>query len=224
MVEDDHLDRCDFLRAILCIGDLCLRKREGVDSHPGDFLFRNDVYGCIRYPRGGNRRPAFDLSFAACGGIESSLAFATNISYTPLAKRTSLYTNFGTNFSSIAGCRTNVSWLILMADKVDFSARYGSWAIVAGASEGLGAAYAGELASRGLNLILVARRSELLQALASHLSKKYNVEIKTIVADLSALDAAKQILRDTNELEIGLLVYNAAFSAIGPFLERSLDD
>ncbi len=111
-----------------------------------------------------------------------------------------------------------------MADKVDFSARYGSWAIVAGASEGLGAAYAGELASRGLNLILVARRSELLQALASQLSKRYNVQIKTIVVDLSALDAAEQILRDTNDLEVGLLIYNAAFSAIGPFLERSLDD
>ncbi len=111
-----------------------------------------------------------------------------------------------------------------MADKVDFLARYGSWAIVAGASEGLGAAYAEELALRGLNLILVARRSELLQALASQLSKRYNVQIKTIVVDLSALDAAEQILRDTNDLEVGLLIYNAAFSAIGPFLERSLDD
>src|SRR6266508_5529209 len=111
-----------------------------------------------------------------------------------------------------------------MADKVDFLARYGSWAIVAGASEGLGAAYAEELALRGLNLILVARRSELLQALTSQLSKRYNVQIKTIVVDLSALDAAEQILRDTNDLEVGLLIYNAAFSAIGPFLERSLDD
>lgn len=111
-----------------------------------------------------------------------------------------------------------------MANKADFFARYGSWALVAGASQGLGAAYAEELASRGLNLILVARRSELLQSLASQLSKKYNVEVKTIVLDLSALGAAEKILRDTNDLEVGLLVYNAAYSAIGPFLERPLED
>jgi len=111
-----------------------------------------------------------------------------------------------------------------MVDKIDFASRYGSWGIVAGASEGLGAAYPEELASRGLNLVLVARRGELLQSLAWGLSKKYNIEIKTIVLDLSAVDAAEQILRDTKDLEIGLLVYNAAFSAIGPFLERPLED
>jgi uncharacterized protein len=51
-----------------------------------------------------------------------------------------------------------------MADKENFAARYGPWAIVAGASEGLGAAYAEELAARGLNLILIARRPEVLQS------------------------------------------------------------
>lgn len=111
-----------------------------------------------------------------------------------------------------------------MADKSKFASRYGSWAIVAGASEGLGAGYAQELASRGLNLILIARRYELLQSLASELSTKYNVETKIIVLDLSEADAAEQIVQDTNQLEIGLLIYNAAFSAIGPFLDRSLDD
>lgn len=108
--------------------------------------------------------------------------------------------------------------------KVDLAARYGSWAIVAGASEGIGAAYAEELAVRGLNLILIARRSELLQSLASRLSKKYTVEIKSIALDLSASEAAEQILRATNNLEIGLLIYNAAFSAVGPFLERPVED
>lgn len=108
--------------------------------------------------------------------------------------------------------------------KVDLAAHYGSWAIVAGASEGLGAAYAEELAVRGLNLILIARRSEVLGSLASQLSKKYDVKIKPIALDLSASDAAEQILRATNNLEIGLLIYNAAFSAVGPFLERPVED
>jgi uncharacterized protein len=111
-----------------------------------------------------------------------------------------------------------------MADKADFAERYGRWAIVAGASEGLGASYAEELASRSLNLILIARRAELLQSLASRLSEKYPVETKPIALDLAASDATDRILQETKDLEIGLLVYNAAFSAIGPFLERQIDD
>lgn len=110
-----------------------------------------------------------------------------------------------------------------MVDKADFAARYGSWALVAGASEGIGATYAEALAARGLNLVLVARRAELLQSLASELSEKYNVEIKTLSLDLSALDAVEQIARQTKDIEIGLLVYNAAFSSIGPFLDRPVE-
>lgn len=111
-----------------------------------------------------------------------------------------------------------------MADNGNFPARYGPWAIVAGASEGLGATYAEELAGRGLNLILIARRSEVLQSLASRLTQKHKVEIKPIPLDLSTSDAAEQILHAAKDVEIGLLVYNAAFSAIGPFVERSLDE
>ena len=111
-----------------------------------------------------------------------------------------------------------------MGDQLDFTTRYGSWAMVAGASQGLGAAYAEALASRGLNLILVARRSDLLQSLSSTLSQKYKIEIKTIAQDLSAEDAAEQVFHNTQGLDVGLLVYNAAFSAIGPFVERSVED
>jgi short-subunit dehydrogenase len=111
-----------------------------------------------------------------------------------------------------------------MADKTDFATRYGPWGIVAGASEGLGAEYANHLAARGLNLVLVARREELLQSLASELSTKYGMETKIIALDLSLGDAAEHIAQAVNDLEIGLLVYNAAFSAIGPFLDRPIND
>ncbi len=107
---------------------------------------------------------------------------------------------------------------------MNFLQSYGSWAIVAGASEGLGAEYAKALALRGLNLILIARRAELLQSLAAELSEKYKVRTKPLVLDLSLPDAAEQIVQQTMDLEIGLLVYNAAFSAVGPFLERSMND
>ena len=111
-----------------------------------------------------------------------------------------------------------------MVDKRTFKARYGSWGIVAGASEGIGATYAEELAARDLNLILIARRAELLQSLASKLSERYKIETKIIALDLADPNAAEQIAEETKGLEIGLLVYNAAFSAIGPFLERPLED
>jgi short-subunit dehydrogenase len=111
-----------------------------------------------------------------------------------------------------------------MVDKPDFAARYGPWAIVAGASEGIGATYAEELASRGLNLVLVARRAELLQSLASELSTKYKIDTKIIVLDLAASNVVEQIDENTKDIEIGLLVYNAAFSAIGPLLETPLED
>jgi short-subunit dehydrogenase len=111
-----------------------------------------------------------------------------------------------------------------MADRASFVQRYSTWALIAGASEGMGAAYAEALAARGLNLILIARRSEVLVSLATRLSQQYSIETKTIVLDLSLPDAAEQILRHIDNLEIGLLVYNAAFSAIGPFLERPFED
>ncbi len=107
---------------------------------------------------------------------------------------------------------------------MNFQERYGSWAIVAGASEGLGAEYATQLAGRGLNLILIARRAELLQTLATQLSGKYKIKAKPLILDLSLPNAAEQIVHQTMDLDIGLLVYNAAFSAVGPFLERSMDE
>ena len=106
----------------------------------------------------------------------------------------------------------------------EFRKAYGPWALVAGASEGLGAAYAEALAKRGLDLILVARRLELLQALAARLTAQYGVSVRTMRLDLAQAEAAGQIARETESLEVGLLVYNAAYSAVGPFLDHALDD
>ena len=96
--------------------------------------------------------------------------------------------------------------------------------MVAGASEGIGATYAEQLARRNLNLILIARRSDMLRSLADRLSQTYHIEFRTITLDLAGPDAVEQIHDATRDLEVGVLVYNAAFSAIGPFLERPIDD
>jgi uncharacterized protein len=66
----------------------------------------------------------------------------------------------------------------------DFRENYGPWALVAGASVGLGAAYATELARRKLNLILVARHTEALETLAQRLRAAFSVDVRTVAADL----------------------------------------
>jgi len=98
----------------------------------------------------------------------------------------------------------------------DFKSKYGPWALVAGASEGLGAAYAEALAKRGLNLVLIARRLEKLETLSNELKNKYPIEIKYHALDLADSAQTKSFVAQL-EINIGLLVYNAAFAPIGYF-------
>lgn len=97
--------------------------------------------------------------------------------------------------------------------------KYGSSALIAGASEGLGAAFAHALAARGMNVILVARREELLKKVATEITEKYKVKAVTIACDLSREDAAEIIFSKVNDGGVDFLVYNAALSYIGPFLQ-----
>ena len=97
-----------------------------------------------------------------------------------------------------------------------FAERYGAWALVAGASEGIGAAFAIALAARGVNLILVARRAEPLDALAAALPTRCH----TVIADLSTMDGLAAIDAATTDLEIGLVVCNAAYAPSGELLDR----
>lgn len=106
----------------------------------------------------------------------------------------------------------------------EFRARYGPWALVAGASEGLGAEFARKLAARGLHVVPIARRQTLLEQLARELEFEHRVEVRPLAIDLAEPDAAAAIVERTRDLEVGLVVYNAALSLIGPFLERNLDE
>ena len=99
-----------------------------------------------------------------------------------------------------------------------FKEKYGGAALVAGASEGMGAAYARALAARGLDLVLVARRKELLEDTARQIAKQFNVEVRSVTCDLAAGDATRQIINAIGDTPIGFLVYNAALSYIGPWL------
>jgi short-subunit dehydrogenase len=105
----------------------------------------------------------------------------------------------------------------------DFKSQYGPWAIVAGASEGLGAAFAEELAKRGLNLILLARRLDKLQVLSDKLKSKYQIEIKHHSIDLSDHEQTRYFVSQLGK-KIGLLVYNAAYAPIDYFENISEED
>ena len=105
-----------------------------------------------------------------------------------------------------------------------FRERYGPWALVAGASAGLGEAFARELAARGLGLLLLARRAETLERLAGDLRAAHGVEVRTAALDLGRADLLEAVRAASAGLEIGLLVYNAAHSVIGPFLDRPLEE
>jgi short-subunit dehydrogenase len=105
-----------------------------------------------------------------------------------------------------------------------FVTRYGTWAIITGASSGIGRAMATELAAKGLNLVLVARRQAELEQVAKYLSARYGMEILVLAADLATATAITKIESETNTLDVGLLVSAAGFGTAGNFLDAKLED
>jgi short-subunit dehydrogenase len=107
---------------------------------------------------------------------------------------------------------------------MDFNEQYGPWALIAGASEGLGAAFADECAQRGCNVVLIARRQELLEGTAAGLRERHGVETRTLVADLGRPDIGELVASVSADIDVGFFVYNAAFAPQGLFVNVPLDD
>jgi uncharacterized protein len=108
-----------------------------------------------------------------------------------------------------------------MSETTDsFRAKYGRWALVTGASEGIGAAMACDLAGRGLNLLLVARRRERLAALAARLRSERGVEVQVVAADLGTQAGVDAVLHQVEGREVGLYVGAAGFGTAGPFVDN----
>ena len=99
-----------------------------------------------------------------------------------------------------------------------------AWAVVVGATEGLGAAFAGALARRGLNLVLVARRVTVLEALAEGLRTRHGVSVVVCTADAAAADAADRIVAAAAGLDVGLVIMNAAAAPVGAFTDTAVGD
>jgi short-subunit dehydrogenase len=94
---------------------------------------------------------------------------------------------------------------------------YGQWALVTGASAGIGAVFARKLAAEGLNVVLVARRADRLEALAAELNRTHGVQTRVLPIDLDREGAVERIEARVADVEIGVLVNNAGFSAVGRF-------
>lgn len=98
---------------------------------------------------------------------------------------------------------------------MNYKQKYGSYALVTGGTSGIGAEFCTQLAEKGLNIVLVARRQNLLDEKAAELSQKYKIDVKTIQADLTLNADIQKVIEGTKELEIGLLIPCAALETHG---------
>src|ERR1700681_2616591 len=96
--------------------------------------------------------------------------------------------------------------------------RFGPWALVTGASSGIGKEFAQQIAASGINIVLVARREDLLEEVGVEFSKRYGVEHRVVVLDVSRV---RQLASATDDLDIGLVVSNAGTGNPGEFCCKS---
>ncbi|AKE91473.1 short-chain dehydrogenase [Rhodococcus sp. WB1] len=100
---------------------------------------------------------------------------------------------------------------------------YGPWAVIAGGSEGVGSAFADELSKAGLNLVLIARKPGPLEETAEKV-RSNGVQVRTLALDLLSPDAVEQIRQATDDVEVGLLIFNAGANSYGnEFVTGDLD-
>jgi short-subunit dehydrogenase len=100
----------------------------------------------------------------------------------------------------------------------DFVGRYGPWAVVTGASSGIGRAIALELAATGCHLVLLSRGGPALDAVAAS-ARAHGVQVETVACDLSLTDGVEELIQATSERETGLFVASAGFGTSGTFAD-----
>lgn len=99
---------------------------------------------------------------------------------------------------------------------------YGNWALITGATSGIGRALATTLGEAGFNLVITGRREQLLHELSTQLFDDFKVESIPIVGDLSSPDDLQTLLHETSHLSIGIVILNAGFGTSGKFINSKL--
>ena len=103
------------------------------------------------------------------------------------------------------------------------TSKYGGWAIITGASSGIGRSFAEQLARTGMNLVLVARTESALRQTAKELHSKYSIQTRVLALDLADPIARETLDLETLDLDVGLLINNAAVEQQGSFVRHSTD-
>jgi short-subunit dehydrogenase len=98
---------------------------------------------------------------------------------------------------------------------------YGKWGVITGASAGIGRSFADLLAEAGMNLVLVARTPETLEKTANDLQLQYGIETRVVALDLATPHAAETLDAETLDLDVGLLINNAALEQRGSFVRHT---
>lgn len=106
----------------------------------------------------------------------------------------------------------------------DLRQRYGTYAVVTGASSGLGEEFARQLAAGGMNVVLVARRADRLERLAAELTEAYGTVNEVVALDLLEPGSVDELMRRTAHLDVGAVVASAGVALAGPLTEHALDD
>jgi uncharacterized protein len=109
-------------------------------------------------------------------------------------------------------------------EKIIDKNKFGPWAIITGASSGIGKEFARWLAADGLNVVLVARRLLLLEEVGESLAKEFRILYRTIEADLEQESAIEKITNATDDLDVGLLISNAGTGKVAKFLSLELEE
>src|SRR6202140_4265749 len=97
--------------------------------------------------------------------------------------------------------------------------RFGPWALVTGASSGIGEEFARQIAASGINVVLVARRDALLAELGPAISQEFGVQYRALAMDLSQEGFIAGLADATHDIDIGLVVSNAGTAIPGEFLK-----
>lgn len=100
--------------------------------------------------------------------------------------------------------------------------KYGDWAVVTGATSGIGLELATQLANAGFNLIINARNAGKLKLVAEDLKSKYNIQLKIVDGDVSEQSGIEKIIHASQNLDVGLLINNAGYGTSGLFVNSSI--